>query len=202
MKKDTYDSIPSRIKAERKRLALTQVEAAEKCEVTRVQWGRYERGESEFGGRVLRAFIALGADGQYILSGQRTSIEGTEVTVDILDAIDRSVVKLMAERQAELKRAIDQCMNYKKLMMIRYVLDMNDTEFAEFSEEVKRMESDAKENNDNKATSGVVKNHKNSVKGQQIGDNNQQHNHFASQQNSSINIENQHGGSIVGIKNK
>jgi transcriptional regulator with XRE-family HTH domain len=55
---------------------------------------------------------------------------------------------------------------------------------------------------DSEATKTVVKNNKNSVKGQQIGDNNQQHNHFASQQNSSINIENQHGGSIVGIKNK
>ena len=55
---------------------------------------------------------------------------------------------------------------------------------------------------ESETTGDVVKNHKNSVKGQQIGDNNQQHNHFASQQNSSINIENQHGGSIVGIKNK
>ena len=55
---------------------------------------------------------------------------------------------------------------------------------------------------DSEATKTVVKNNKNSVQGQQIGDNNQQHNHFASQQNSSINIENQHGGSIVGIKNK
>ncbi|MCU4395942.1 helix-turn-helix domain-containing protein [Acinetobacter junii] len=55
---------------------------------------------------------------------------------------------------------------------------------------------------DSEATKTVVNNQKNSVKGQQIGDNNQQHNHFASQQNSSINIENQHGGSIVGIKNK
>ena len=53
-----------------------------------------------------------------------------------------------------------------------------------------------------KTTRNDVNNRKNSVKGQQIGDNNQQHNHFASQQNSSINIENQHGGSIVGIKNK
>ena len=55
---------------------------------------------------------------------------------------------------------------------------------------------------ESETTGDVVKNHKNSVKGQQIGDNNQQHNHFASQQNSSINIENQHGGSIVGIKNE
>lgn len=55
---------------------------------------------------------------------------------------------------------------------------------------------------ESETTKTVVNNRKNSVKGQQIGDNNQQHNHFASQQNSSINIENQHGGSIVGIKNK
>ena len=51
-------------------------------------------------------------------------------------------------------------------------------------------------------TNSVVNSPVNSGNGQQIGDNNQQHNHFASQQNSSINIENQHGGSIVGIKNK
>ena len=75
MKKDTYDSIPDRIKAERKRLSLTQIEAAEKCEVTRVQWGRYERGESEFGGRVLKAFIAIGADSAYILGGVRGGTE-------------------------------------------------------------------------------------------------------------------------------
>lgn len=75
MKKDTYDSISDRIKAERKRLSLTQIEAAEKCEVTRVQWGRYERGESEFGGRVLKAFIAIGADGAYILGGVRGGTE-------------------------------------------------------------------------------------------------------------------------------
>ena len=71
MKKDTYDSVSARIKIERKRLSLTQAEAASLCEVTRVQWGRYERGESEFGGRVLKAFIAIGADGAYILGGVR-----------------------------------------------------------------------------------------------------------------------------------
>ena len=75
MKKDTYDSIPARIKTERKRLSLTQAEAASLCEVTRVQWGRYERGESEFGGRVLKAFIAIGADGAYILGGVRGGTE-------------------------------------------------------------------------------------------------------------------------------
>ena len=40
-----------------------------------MQWGRYERGESEFGGRVLKAFIAIGADGAYILGGVRGGTE-------------------------------------------------------------------------------------------------------------------------------
>ncbi len=151
-----------RIREERKKLGLTQAQAAEKCGVKVQQWNRYENNKSVLDGAALRAFISIGADGQYILSGQRTSIDGTEVTIEALDAIDRSVVKLMAERQAELKRTIDQCMNYKKLMMVRYVLDMNDADFAVFSDGVKRMESGVSVEKENKASSHVV-NHNSSI---------------------------------------
>ena len=91
MKKDTYDSIPARIKTERKRLSLTQAEAASLCEVTRVQWGRYERGDSEFGGRVLKAFGAIGAEIGYILTGKRTNLEDMEQPRECTGYVNASV---------------------------------------------------------------------------------------------------------------
>ena len=156
-----------RIREERKKLGLTQAQAAEKCGVKVQQWNRYENNKSVLDGAALRAFISIGADGQYILSGQRTSIDGTEVTIEALDAIDRSVVKLMAERQAELKRTIDQCMNYKKLMMVRYVLDMNDADFAVFCDGVKKMESDVSVEKEDKVTPSVVNHNSGTVHGDQ-----------------------------------
>ena len=62
-----------RIRDERKRLGLTQAQAAAECGVTRGQWVRYENGENKFEGSVLKAFISIGADGQYILSGIKSS---------------------------------------------------------------------------------------------------------------------------------
>lgn len=60
-----------RVKEERKRLGLTQQEAADICGVHRVQWGRYERGEQGFNGTSLNKFAEAGADPVYILTGLR-----------------------------------------------------------------------------------------------------------------------------------
>lgn len=54
---------------------------------------------------------------------------------------------------------------------------------------------------DKDTTTKVVHNHKNDVQGQQIGDNNQQDNHFAPKQSSTFNIQNVSGGEVNGIKN-
>lgn len=64
-----------RIREERKRLGLRQEDAAEKCGLSRSMWIRYEKGQSVLDGEALRRFIAIGADGAYILGGVR----GTEV---------------------------------------------------------------------------------------------------------------------------
>ena len=64
-----------RIRDERKRLGLTQAQAAAECGVTRGQWVRYENGENKFEGSVLKAFISIGADGAYILGGVRGGTE-------------------------------------------------------------------------------------------------------------------------------
>ena len=64
-----------RVKEERMRLSLTQQQCADACGVSRVQWGKYERDVNGLDGEVLKRFIALGADGAYILGGVRGGTE-------------------------------------------------------------------------------------------------------------------------------
>ena len=59
-----------RLKSERKRLALSQAEAAALCGVSRETWGKYERGSIVPGGDVLLSFAMNGANVQFILTGQ------------------------------------------------------------------------------------------------------------------------------------
>lgn len=68
-------SVTERLKLERKRLGLSQDAVAEKCGVRRDTWSRYERGLLEPGSAVLRAFVLLGADPKYIVTGDRTTDE-------------------------------------------------------------------------------------------------------------------------------
>lgn len=60
-----------RILEERKRLGLNQDQVADQCGVSRGMWGKYERGLAVPGGEVLWAFAAIGADIQYIVTGER-----------------------------------------------------------------------------------------------------------------------------------
>lgn len=62
-----------RIRIERKRLGLSQAEAGRLCGVARETWGKYERGVFEMGGAAFRAFIAAGADADFITTGHRTA---------------------------------------------------------------------------------------------------------------------------------
>lgn len=62
---------PQRIREERKRLGLTQAQAAERCGIKRLQWVRYEKGEQQMSSRVLERFDAIGADGAYLLAAVR-----------------------------------------------------------------------------------------------------------------------------------
>ncbi|MCO1335345.1 helix-turn-helix transcriptional regulator [Microbulbifer sp. OS29] len=63
-----------RIAAERKRLKLSQAEAAEECGVSREMWGKYERGKAAMGTEVLSSFVSVGADPLFILTGQTHSL--------------------------------------------------------------------------------------------------------------------------------
>lgn len=101
-----------RILEERDRLGLSQQEAARQVGVRREMWAKYEAG-SEPGAKVLAGMAAIGADVQYILTGQRqgNGIGESAVHQAVLDAVDllslekkvnanqlaRAVVKLAAK---------------------------------------------------------------------------------------------------------
>lgn len=67
----TITSPKDRIKEERKRLKLTQAVIAELFGIQRETWSRYESGVISPGMDVLIAFSKLGADIQYILTGEK-----------------------------------------------------------------------------------------------------------------------------------
>ncbi|HGL5374092.1 TPA: helix-turn-helix domain-containing protein [Citrobacter farmeri] len=63
----------ARIRSERKRLGLSQADAGQICGVTRETWGKYERNVFEMGAAPFRAFVAAGADADYIVTGINSS---------------------------------------------------------------------------------------------------------------------------------
>ncbi|XKM14264.1 helix-turn-helix transcriptional regulator [Orbaceae bacterium ac157xtp] len=69
----TISSPKDRIKEERKKLKLTQSAIADLFGIQRETWSRYEAGTISPGMDVLIAFSKIGADIQYILTGERQS---------------------------------------------------------------------------------------------------------------------------------
>ena len=67
----TITSPKDRIKEERKKLKLTQSAIAELFGIKRETWSRYEAGVISPGMEVLIAFSKIGADIQYILTGEK-----------------------------------------------------------------------------------------------------------------------------------
>ncbi|MFL1449194.1 helix-turn-helix domain-containing protein [Pseudomonas tritici] len=68
-------TIAVRLKSERKRLALTQAEMAERCGISREIWCRYEQGKGLPGSEVLQAFLTAGGDVNFVLSGESPAEE-------------------------------------------------------------------------------------------------------------------------------
>lgn len=66
------ESFLVRLKEERKRLRLTQADAATQASVARETWSRYETGSLTPGMEVLSALVVNGADAKYLLTGERT----------------------------------------------------------------------------------------------------------------------------------
>lgn len=94
--------IGSRIKEERARLGLSQAEAAEKTGISREMWGKYERGSAIPGGEVLFSFASIGADMQFIMTGQRPAQAAT------LSPREAALVDNFKNMVDEDKRAIER----------------------------------------------------------------------------------------------
>lgn len=62
-----------RLKHERTRLNLTQEEIAEKCGISRIQWGKYEREVVTPSKKVLKKLEELGIDIDYLISASTTN---------------------------------------------------------------------------------------------------------------------------------
>lgn len=70
MKKENKSCLSApRLREERVRLGLLQEDAGSRWGISRVTWGKYERGESTPDSEVLAGLAELGADTQYILEG-------------------------------------------------------------------------------------------------------------------------------------
>lgn len=158
---DTFLSeAKDRIREERKRLKLRQEDAAEKCGIKRQQWIRYEKGQSVLDGEALRRFIALGADGQYILSGikssdlsqQRSMLlaqfanNGTDIDKQSFLMFETLKTKMIEDRFKVREKEYGE--------LIEKLGYLNDNEFQDVLAYVDFVLS--KKGQDNKATTGVV----------------------------------------------
>ena len=72
MKKDSL--IGKRLKEERNKLGLYQSDIAERCGVSREQWGKYERGENKPSSEKLFSFQKAGIDIDYVMHGVHADI--------------------------------------------------------------------------------------------------------------------------------
>ena len=70
VKVDFISLFAPRLKIERKRLGLSQAEAAQVCGVSREIWGKYERAMAVPGGDVIFAFASAGADIHFVKIGR------------------------------------------------------------------------------------------------------------------------------------
>ena len=74
-----------RLKNERIRLGLTQAEIANKCNISREMWGKYERGVALAGSEVLFSLAEIGVDVGYLFSGARSIGEITKEEEQLLE---------------------------------------------------------------------------------------------------------------------
>ena len=65
----------NRLKTERKKLGLTQAQAAEKCGVSARMWGDYERNISQPKAEQLFLVKNAGIDIDYVMTGQNNNVE-------------------------------------------------------------------------------------------------------------------------------
>lgn len=108
----TTNSMSVRLKAERKRLGMTQQEIAEKVCITRETWSRYESAKIAPGSEVLLGLVTLGVDTNYVLTGERlVPIENIDKAPALTSAEDLGTYKTGLQLSAEELELI-RCYRY------------------------------------------------------------------------------------------
>lgn len=85
MNVEFFEKINERLKSERKRLLMTQVEMAEKCQVTPTTYSNYELGKRKPDAKFLQNFSDAGGDVYFLFTGSRNKVllKGYEETAMI-----------------------------------------------------------------------------------------------------------------------
>lgn len=96
------NGVAERLRESRQLLGLSQEAAAALAGITRVQWGRYERGLSVPSGEVLIALIQAGADVTYILVGDRSFAPVKTLNAEEQVLLDHYAIASRAVRTAAL----------------------------------------------------------------------------------------------------
>lgn len=105
-----YENLGHRILEERERLDLSQLEASKAVGIRREMWAKYEAG-AEPGAKALAGMASIGADVQYILTGQRQGqgIGESAVHQAVLDAIDLLSLDKKVDAQQLAKAVVKLC---------------------------------------------------------------------------------------------
>jgi transcriptional regulator with XRE-family HTH domain len=96
---DVKKSIGTRFAEERTRLGLGVQELADLCGVSRQQISRLERDGNSPGGDLLVAFVGIGADPGYLLSGKRSGL----IDLQLLGLAEAEVRAAYGRRRPEVK---------------------------------------------------------------------------------------------------
>ena len=94
-----------RLKEERNKLGLYQSDIAERCGVSREQWGKYERGENKPSSEKLFSFQKAGIDIDYVMHGVHADITRPSENLPEYTAEEAELLTLFRQ-SSELGRAV------------------------------------------------------------------------------------------------
>ena len=137
-KSSSKDTFGARLKFERERLGYTQDEFGSGGGVTRLTQSKYEKGDSSPDMNYLMAIEAMGADFNYLLTGEKSSYKSAEdvwneqanlasaVVEELEKAINAKGVVLTPEKKARLVAAIYRNSHFNSPVNKRLVSDLLD----------------------------------------------------------------------------
>ncbi|OOF48629.1 helix-turn-helix domain-containing protein [Rodentibacter trehalosifermentans] len=117
-----FEKINERLKSERKRLLMTQVEMAEKCQVTPTTYSNYELGKRKPDAKFLQNFSDIGGDVYFLFTGSKNKVllKGyEEVAIVAFNSLSTeqqlsAISYMTALGQGIIKGGLDEILNISK----------------------------------------------------------------------------------------